>query len=446
MGTFLSVTDVFIVNVALPTIGADLRGSAEMLQLVVAGYGMPYALLLVVGGRIGDAVGRRRAFIVGMAAFTAVSLVCGIAPTIDWLIAARALQGCAAALMAPQVMSTIQATRMGDQRARALGIYGATAALAALAGQVLGGALLTANLAGANWRPIFLVNIPIGLLGIVLAGRHMPETRSSEPAAVDPLGTVLLTATVASVLVPLIEGRARGWPLWSIGLLLAAPLLGLLFVIAERRVERRGGVPLVPLSLFGMPGMCRGLLVAVLFFTGFGGFMFTYPLGLQNAARLSPMQAGGALATLAIGFLIASLTSAQLVARCGRRVIAAGLLLGIMGLAMLGTALVCLWPNVEPLLLVPGMLVTGLGWGLAVSPLFGTVLSHVPMARVGAGSGLLATTQQISLALGVAGIGGLFLAQRAASSLGSLGALLLVLLAIALLHCLATVLSWRLAN
>src|SRR5690348_1213457 len=152
VGTFLAVTDAFIVNVALPTIAADLRGSAEMLQLVVAGYGTPYALLLVVGGRLGDALGRRRMFMCGMAGFTAMSLACGLAPTLSWLVAARAVQGAAAALMAPQVLSTIQATTTGERRLRALGMFGATASLAAVVGQALGGALVTANLLGSSWR------------------------------------------------------------------------------------------------------------------------------------------------------------------------------------------------------------------------------------------------------------------------------------------------------
>ena len=163
----------------------------------------------------------------------------------------------------------------------------------------------------------------------------MPETRSSESPPRSIHSAPCSSSNSGQRTRAAIEGRARDWPLGR-SVVAGSAVLGLLFVLAERRIERRGGVPLVPLSLFAVPGMRRGLLVAVLFFTGFGGFMFTYPLGLQNAARLSPMQAGGALATLAIGFLIASLTSAQLVARCGRRVIAAGLLLGIMGLAMLG--------------------------------------------------------------------------------------------------------------
>src|SRR5205085_10309554 len=160
--------DVSLVTVALPTISMDLRSSPALLRMVVAGYAVPFALLLVLGGRLGDAVGRRRTFMIGMAAFTVTSFACGIAPTIAWLVAARAAQGASAALMAPQVLATIQATLTGDRRARALGMLGATAALAALAGQLVGGLLVSANFAGTSWRPIFLVNIPVGLVGLVL--------------------------------------------------------------------------------------------------------------------------------------------------------------------------------------------------------------------------------------------------------------------------------------
>jgi EmrB/QacA subfamily drug resistance transporter len=441
VGTFLSVTDAFIVNVALPTIGRELTASAEMLQFVVAGYAMPYAVLLVVGGRIGDAVGRRRAFIIGMLAFTAISVLCGIAPRIEWLVMMRVLQGAAGALMAPQVLSTIQATSIGEQRGRALGIFSATIALASLAGQVIGGVIITANLLGTEWRPIFLVNVPIGLVGVLLARRYVPETRSPDPAAVDVRGTVLLTATVASVLVPLVEGRSLDWPYWSIGMLIAAPFLGAAFLATQRGIERAGGTPLVPPSLLRVASMRRGLLVVTLYFSAFGGFTFAYPISMQGAAHLSALEAGGACACVGLGFLIASLMSAQLVARFGHHVMAVGLAIGCLGVAMLATVLISLWPNVPALLMAPSMLVAGLGWGLVMSPLFAIVLSSVPHGSVGAGSGVLATTQQIALALGVASLGSLFLAQQSELRLGSLGALLLVLVAIAVLHGLAAVLS-----
>jgi len=184
VGVFLPVTDFFIVNVALPTIDRDLKASAGMLQLVVAGYAIAYAVLLVVGGRLGDALGRRRLFLIGMAAFTLTSLACGLAPNIQLLVAFRALQGAAAAMMLPQVLSTIQATTVGDARNRALGLYGATAGIASAAGQLLGGLLITADIAGSEWRSIFLVNVPVGIVGLIVARRVVPDSRSDDPAAI----------------------------------------------------------------------------------------------------------------------------------------------------------------------------------------------------------------------------------------------------------------------
>src|SRR5580693_2651884 len=233
VGVLLPMVDFFIVNVALPTIDSDLHASAPLLELVVSAYASAYALLLVVGGRLGDAFGRRRLFLAGMAAFTLTSLACGLAPTAPLLVAARALQGASAALMVPQVLSTIQAATQGQRRARALARYGATGGLAAVVGQLLGGLLVSANIAGTGWRPIFLVNVPIGVTGLILARRHVPETRSGSAARVDYYGTVALGVTVLALLIPLTEGESLGWPDWTLGLLAASPVAAGVFAALE---------------------------------------------------------------------------------------------------------------------------------------------------------------------------------------------------------------------
>jgi MFS family permease len=202
----------------------DLGASDGLLELVIAGYAVAYAVLLVSCGRVGDARGRRRLFVWGMTAFTATSLLCGLAPTIELLVGARVLQGAAAALMVPQVLSTIQATGDSASRARALGWVGAAGGLSAVLGQVVGGALVSADLAGAGWRPVFLVNVPLGVLGTWLATRHVPETRSPRPTPPDRAGSLVLALAVLALLVPLTEGRAVGWPGWSWALLAAAPV------------------------------------------------------------------------------------------------------------------------------------------------------------------------------------------------------------------------------
>jgi MFS family permease len=410
VGVLLPMLDFFIVNVALPTIDRDLHASQALLELVVSGYATAYALLLVLGGRLGDSLGRKRLFMIGMAAFTATSLLCGLATSAPMLVAGRIAQGASAALMVPQVLSTIQAATTGDRRARALGRYGATGGLAAVLGQILGGLLVSLNLDGTGWRPIFLVNVPIGLVGLVLAQRYVPDSRHGNAARVDGRGTLLLGATVLAVLVPLTEGRSLGWPAWTIALLAIAPFTAAAFAVTEVRVERAGRTPLVPPSLLQHASMRRGLLLALPFFAGFGAFMFCYALLVQVGLHDSALTAGLGLAPMAVTFLLASLSTSRLLARYGARVLAAGGVLQALGLIVLGVTVYLGWPHLSVLALAPGLAIAGAGQGLVMSPLFGVVLSEVPPTVAGAGSGVLTTTQQTALALGVATLGSLFLA------------------------------------
>ena len=416
------LTDFFIVNVALPTIDKDLHASSGMLQLVVAGYTVAYAVLLVIGGRLGDTFGRRRLFLAGMTGFTLASLACGIAPTVGILVAVRALQGATAAMMVPQVLSTIQAKTHGTERARALGIFGACGGIATVTGQLAGGLLVSANIAGTGWRPIFLVNVPIGIAGLFLARRAVPETRSPAPARIDVPGTALLGAALLMLLIPLTEGRSLGWPLWTVILLCLSPVAAAGFVIAERRMERAGGVPLVPVSLLGVPSMRRGLLLVVPFFGGFGGFMFIYALTLQDGARFGPLKTGSSLVPFALAFLVTSLSTASLIDRFGRKVMTIGAMLQGVGILGLMTAFLATWPGISPLLLAPGLILSGIGQGLVMSPLFRVVLSEVLPGQAGAASGVLTTTLQSSLALGVATLGSLYLTESPAAHLGTISA------------------------
>ena len=410
VGVLLPMIDFFIVNVALPTIDADLSASRPLLELVVSGYATAYALLLVLGGRLGDSIGRRRLFLAGMAAFTVTSLACGLAPSAPVLVVARVAQGASAAMMVPQVLATIQAATSGERRTRALARYGAAGGLAAVLGQVLGGLLVSANIDGLGWRPIFLVNVPIGLAGLVLARRHVPDTRHGAPAPIDGPGTVLLGLTVLAVLVPLTEGQSLGWPAWTIAALLLAPALAAAFWMVERQVERGGRTPLVPPSLVRHPTMRRGLLLALPFFAGFGAFMFCYALLVQDGLHASALTAGLGLAPMAVMFLLASLSTARLLGAYGPRVLTAGGLLQATGLVVLAVTVWLGWPHLSVVDLSPGLMIAGLGQGLLMSPLFGVVLSQVPPAAAGAGSGVLTTTQQTALALGVATLGSMFLA------------------------------------
>ncbi|KAA9166774.1 MFS transporter [Amycolatopsis acidicola] len=408
LGAALAPIDYFIVNVALPTIDADLHASTATLEWIVAGYGIAFGLLLVVGGRLGDAFGRRRLFIAGMSAFTLTSLICGLAPNATVLVLARIAQGAAAALMVPQVLSIIQATTAGERRSRMLGYYGATGGIAMVIGQLLGGVLVSADIAGTGWRPIFLINVPFGLLGVVLARRTLPETRANDPLRVDRLGTALFGLTLLSLLVPLMEGRALGWPVWCWLALAALPFLAIAFVVVERRLESRGITPLLPMSVLHVPSMRRGLAIAVPFFLVFGGFLFVYALALQDGLGLGPLGSGLALTPLAVAFLVMSLLSSRIVQRLGTRTIVLGASVQLLGLLILIGTVLAEWPALDALALAPGTLVFGAGQGLAAPTLFRVILSRVPTENAGAGSGMLTTTQQTSLALGVATLGTLF--------------------------------------
>ncbi|GAA3129634.1 MFS transporter [Streptomyces echinatus] len=405
----LPLVDFFIVNVALPAIGTDLAAGEAVLELVVAGYGVAYAVLLVLGGRLGDLYGRRRMFLAGMAAFGLTSLACGLAPGAGSLVAARVAQGASAAAMLPQVLATIQASTSGTRRAKAMSLYGATAGLSMVAGQILGGVLVAADVAGTGWRAIFLVNVPVVALGLVLAVRFVPETRSQHPEPVDVPGTVLLAVSLLTLLAPLTEGRAAGWPLWTWLSLAAFPFAVAGFWTVERRADRAGRTPLVPPSLFRVPSMRHGLELIVPFSIGFSGFMFVIALALQQGARLGPVRAGLALAPMALAFLFVSLAGPRLIARFGTRVVTAGSVLQGVGVLLIVLAAWRDWPHLGFGPLLPGAAVAGAGQALQLPNVMRIVMSEVPPARAGVGSGVMVTTQQSALALGVATLGTLFL-------------------------------------
>ncbi|MFJ9818321.1 MFS transporter [Streptomyces sp. NPDC101151] len=405
----LPLVDFFIVNVALPTIGSDLAASEAVLELVVAGYGVAYAVLLVLGGRLGDLFGRRRLFLGGMAAFGLTSLACGLAPDAWSLVAARVAQGASAAAMLPQVLATIQSATSGGRRARAMSLYGATAGLSMVAGQILGGVLVAADIAGSGWRAIFLVNVPVVLLGLVLAVRFVPETRSQHPEPVDGPGTVLLAVSLLTLLAPLTEGRAAGWPLWTWLSLAAFPVAAAAFYAVERRADRQGRTPLVPPSLLALTSLRRGLVLMVPFSIGFSGFMFVIALALQQGAGLGPVPAGLALAPMAVTFLFVSLAGPRLIARYGTRAVTAGAVLQGVGVLLIAFAAWRHWPHLGLGSLLPGAAVAGAGQALQLPNVLRIVMSEVPPARAGVGSGVMVTTQQSALALGVATLGTLFL-------------------------------------
>ena len=299
-GMFMNVFDFFAVNVATPVLHRDLGSGPPALELIVGGYGLTFSLGLVTGGRLGDRYGRRRVFFAGMAAFTLASAASGLAPTSDILVIARLVQGAAAAMMVPQVLSIIRVSFPARERRIALGVYGMTIAAGQVSGQALGGILLSANILGLSWRPIFLVNVPVAALTFLFGFRSVPESRSPTRPSLDLAGVALLTLAAGLLTIPIVEGGALGWPLWCWLFLAAVPVSGAAFAWWEHRV-RASRQPLVDLGLFRSRDFRRGLFVNVTLYATITSFFFVLGLYLQTGRGDSPMVAGLTFVPLAAG-------------------------------------------------------------------------------------------------------------------------------------------------
>ena len=415
-GAFLPIADFFIVNVALPTIDTDLHAGPAALEYVVAVYGVAYAAMLVLGGRLGDRYGRHTLFRIGLVGFVLASLGCGLAPTIGFLVAARLVQGLAAAALVPQVLATVQATMDGERRVRALALYGATSGIAAVVGQLVGGLLVSADIFGLSWRPIFLVNVPIGIAVLFASRVVVPANKSPRPIATDLVGTALFAATLTALLVPLTEGQSSGWPVWTWAVLAAAVALAAITVTYSRRAERAGRVPLLPPSLLRLPSMWKGLSMIALFSIGFGTFMFVFALMLQEGLGQSALESGLTILPMAVVFFLGSVFSARIIARFGRGALAAGGLVQAAGLVLLITMVTTSWPQVNLASLALPLVMIGGGQSMLFSGLFRVVLTDVPSHSAGVGGGILITVQQSCLALGVASLGSLYLAVAPSST------------------------------
>lgn len=402
---FMAILDVFIVNVASPSIQSDLHAPPAAIQWIVAGYVLAYAVTLITGGRIGDAIGRRRAFRLGMALFTAASAACCAAPTSTTLIAARVAQGLGAALMQPQVLSIIQVEFAAHERPRAFAILGGVIGIASIAGQIVGGALI----ALAGWRAVFAINLPVGVATILIAGRVLPESRAEQARRLDLPGVALLTAALLLVVTPVVEGREAGWPWWVPVALAAAVPVGALFVRHERALARAGGAPLVDLDLFTLRPFVTGTLVVLAFWAAVPVYFVGLAQYLQRGEGLSAIVSGLVFTPLAVAFFATSLIAPRLAARVGgpQRVIALGALVTVAG-ALSVSALLLLHQDAAALPTAPllvGLAVMGAGNGLVMPGALAHVLRDVPVASAGSASGVLTTTQQTAAALGYA-IGG----------------------------------------
>ena len=409
----MDLLDATVVNVAAPAIHSDLHTSSTGLQWIVGGYALAVAVGLIVGGRLGDILGRRKMFLVGAAGFTLASACCGLAPDTGVLVACRLVQGLAGAMMLPQGLGLLRETFADEDQVKAFGIFGPVIGLAAVLGPILGGVLVDWNLGGSGWRLVFLVNVPLGAAAIVGAWLLLPRRAPSGHTRLDGSGALLSAAACLAMVYPLIEGRQYGWPWWTYVIIALSLILFVGFGWQQHARARSGRDSIVVPTVFAHRGYVVGLLVMLLFFSGMGGLLLTISVFLQVGQRFSAIHTGVAFIPMSLGMAVgAGASGAYLGKRFGRRVIQGGTLVSLAGWALVVWALHHAVPT-GALDLLPGLAVAGLGMGLVVAPLFDVVLASVTDEEVGSASGVLNAVQQLSGAMGVAVLGTIFFSAAA---------------------------------
>ncbi|MEO1988305.1 MAG: MFS transporter [Martelella sp.] len=404
LGGFITVFDLFVVNVAIPSIQAGLGASFAEIGFVIAGYELAFGVLLIAGGRLGDRHGRRRLFALGMAGFAVTSLLCGLAPDATSLIVARLLQGATGAILFPQVYALLRVMYDDAGRRRAFGLLGMTLGLAAIAGQVFGGLIVESDLFGLGWRIIFLINLPIGIIA-QLSARVIPESRSSEAMGVDWPGIGLATAGLLLLLLPLLEGPNAGWPLWTWASMTASLVLLTAFLIWEHLVASGGGDPAIDLTVFRNIGFSAGSLVVLLIYSTSTSLFLCFALLLQSGLGLTPFEAGTLFAPASVGFVVASLVAPKLVARFGNMAIAGGALVYAAGIGWLIVTAAGFGEEAKTFALLPPLILFGFGQGLSMTPLLNLVIGYVEENHAGMAAGLISTMQQVGGAFGVSVVG-----------------------------------------
>ncbi|MFJ5292396.1 MFS transporter [Streptomyces sp. NPDC088348] len=399
---FMDLVDVTIVNIAIPSIQKDTGASFSQIQWITAGYALAFAAGLITGGRLGDIHGRKRLFLIGIGGFTLASALCGFAASPEMLVASRILQGAMAALMVPQVLSIVHATFPAEERGKVFGLFGAIVGLGAVSGPLLGALLTEWNIAGLEWRPIFLINLPVGLIGLLLGRRFITESKAPKALRLDIVGVLLVVAGLLMLLYPLTRGRELGWPIWGYVSMAGSVVVFGGLVAYERLKARKDGSPLVELELFKVKSFAAGIAVQATFGVALGIFFLVWTLYMQIGLGWSALRAG----TTGIPFSVAVSAAAgisvqKLVPRFGRKVLQTGALLMTAGLLLYiweadryGTAIAS-WQMALPLV------VMGVGMGLIVAPLTDAVLADVPKEHAGSASGLINTVQQMGNALGL---------------------------------------------
>ncbi|RIX30993.1 MFS transporter [Amnibacterium setariae] len=406
----LTILDLSKVNVGLPSIEKALGTGPTELQIIVAGYALAFGLALVPGGRLGDVVSRKRMFLIGLAVFTLFSLLCAIAPSAGVLLIARFLQGVGAGLQMPQVLGLAQELYQGDARARALGAYGASVGLGTALGPTIGGALIALGGEQDGWRLIFWMNVPLGVILLVLAARYFPGAqRPKGRASIDPVGVVLLGLTVVAFMVPFVlttgQGHDSPWR-WASLLAAAAFLVG--FLAWERRYRASGRTPAVDVDLFGRASYRNGLIIATAWFAAGPATFLLNTLLLQEGLGIAPVFAGMVTIPFALASAATSYLAGRLVGRYGRSLVVLGLLVAALGFALSLAAAVLSPPALAPWLMAAGLFVAGAGGGSVVSPNQTLTLSEVPVAQAGVAGSVAQVGQRVGTAIGVAGASAVF--------------------------------------
>ena len=400
---FMSLLDVSIVNVAIPSMQSGLGTSAGTIQWVVSGYALTFGLTLVAGGRLGDAYGRRRLMLIGLAGFIVSSAAVGLAPNAALVVVARLVQGATAGLLTPQNSGLIQQLFRGAERGRAFGLFGFTVSVSSAAGPVIGGLIIGVAGQETGWRYLFLINVPIGIAGMVAVARLLPlkELTGATDTRIDVLGAVLLGGVVLCLLYPVVS--VEGGHRLTLLILLGVPLFAVAFLRWERRLTRTGHAPLLDLALLhGLPGYLNGLGVGALYFTGFTGLILVLSVYLQEALGLSPLSAGLLVTPFAAGSAVSAALAGRVVTTIGRRLTVGALVVIIVGVALVavlapGHPTASLW-----VVLVPTLLIAGIGGGAVVSPNITLTLAAVPPVMGGAVGGALQTSQRIGASIGAA--------------------------------------------
>ena len=392
---FMDLVDVTIVNIAIPSIQRDAGASFSQIQWITAGYALAFAAGLITGGRLGDIHGRKRLFLIGIGGFTLASALCGFAANPEMLVSARILQGGMAAMMVPQVLSIVHATFPAHERGKVFGLFGAVVGLGAVSGPLLGALLTEWDLFGLAWRPIFLINLPVGIAGLLLGRRFITESRAPRALKLDLVGVALVTLGLLMLLYPLTRGRELGWPLWGYVSMAGALAVFAALVAYEGRKTRRDGSPLVELSLFRVRSFAAGIAVQTVFGVALGIFFLVWTLYMQVGLGWSALRAGltGVPFSIAVS-TVAGISVQKLVPRFGRKVLQAGALTMVVGL------LLYIWEahrysmDIASWQMALPLVVMGAGMGLIFAPLTDAVLSEVPREHAGSASGLINTVQR----------------------------------------------------